>query len=338
LTSASYQKAGFWGEEQRLQVEGQALELAGSGSGTAIIRLKTREYGVSPDEGSLVGLLVLGATETGLYEVADTGTWWFPQQTLRQSGAAAQAPDGYAPEEVLSTPTLPYPLSSLVSTLPGSTDHQVSIAVVNPFTLTVSATVTQAIPTAFTILDDGGGVIVGDALVWTDVLSPGEGLELRALVGWEDAPGETAVMPGSELAFEDPGSGEGDTYTSPEETVSAAWPLEVAVDMPLSWQSSVTATMSITLTNISSSVTAQGVLTTSVSTPDGTVLWELTSAVDVPPQGMQLLSLPALINTQEEFAAVQGEIALNSVHKEAFLELVSVVGYRVHLPLVLRVH
>jgi len=177
-------------------------------------------------------------------------------------------------------------------------------------------------------------VVVGNALVWTDVISPGVGLEMQTLLGWEGAPGESTTLPGPELAFEDPDTGQGDTYMAPEETVHAAWPLEVSTDIPLSWERGVTATIPVTLTNLSSSVTAQGVFTGTMSMVDGTVLWSATLPVNVAPGETQLLSLPVQITTAG-YAVVYGEVALGSVCRSVFQEIVAIES-KTYLPLVLR--
>ena len=143
------------------------------------------------------------------------------------------------------------------------------------------------------------------------------------------------MLPGPELAFQDPDTGQGDTYTAPDETEYAAWPLEASADIPLTWESGVTTTIPITLTNLSSSVTAEGVFTGTMSTPDGTLLWTSTLPVNVAPLETQLLALPVRITTGEDYAVIYGEIALGSVRKNVFLEIVSVES-RIYIPLILR--
>ena len=93
---------------------------------------------------------------------------WSPTRIDTLSGAPARPPAGAADVERPARPTVPFPLSSVVSTLPGSTNHIVSISVENPFTLTLSATVANRAQ-GFRIVDDGGAQLIGDALMWTEV-------------------------------------------------------------------------------------------------------------------------------------------------------------------------
>jgi hypothetical protein len=281
--------------------------------------------------------LVLGASETGIYPVASTTATWDPVRIEQTTGMLAKPPLGISAQEAASAPTLPYPLSWNVATLPGSADYHVTIAVINPFTLTVSATVTQTVPVGFTIIDAGGGDVVGNNVVWTEEMEEGEGVELRALLGWAGEPGETATIPGPELNFRDPSTLEGDTYTTTEKTVPAAWPLEVSASIPPEWRSGVAVTVPITLTNISNAITAQGVFTGTVSTPDDELLWITTVPVNVLPGGIQTFSLPILIETDSAYVVLSGEVALNSVQRDVLKELIEVRRkYEIYLPLVLK--
>jgi Tol biopolymer transport system component len=335
LTSAAYTHTGFWSGPQRLLPEGEAKTLGGFGQGTAIISLKLPDDGWSPDDGSPVDLLVLGATATGIYPVANTQVSWNPVRVEEALGLRAPAPIGYTAAEANSAPTLPYRVSSTVVNLPDSTDYRLVIGVVNPFALTLTATITQTIPSHFTILDSDAATIVGDSLVWTTVISPGVGLELRPLVRWEAPPGTSTTMPAAELAFEDPDTGLGDRYTTKERIVHAAWPLEVKAVFPLTWQSNAITTMGVTLTNVTDNVTATGTFTTTVRTTDGAVLWAAAVAVSVTPGQSQTLSLPVDI-VHSGYAIVEGELSLGEAYRPEFLEIIFVAGNDIYLPVILR--
>ena len=143
-------------------------------------------------------------------------------------------------------------------------------------------------------------------------------------------------MPGPELAFHNPDTGQGDTYTVPDETVSAAWPLEVSVDIPMEWESGVDVTIPVTLTNIATSVTAEGIFTGTVEGVDGTVLWSQNYSLNIAPGEVQVVSMPVQITTSDGYALLYGEVALGTAHEHVFREIVAVEGERkVYLPLVL---
>jgi hypothetical protein len=336
LTSASYNHTSFWAGTERLLPEGQALELSGNSSGMAVIPFKSEEWGASPDQGSTVDLLVLGATETGIYPVASLQTAWNPVRIEQHSRTLAQVPAGYTPEQAAEAPALPYPLSSVVTVLPDSTDYQLTIAVINPFTMTVRATITQALPVNFMILDAGGAQVSGNTLIWTANLEPANGLELQAKLRWTAMPGTSISIPEPILSFRDPSTGLGDTYTAPTEIVHAAWPLAVSANVPTMWQIGDSLTIPITLTNVSQAITAQGPLTVSVTAVDGTLLWSTMQAVNLLPGQTSLITLSIPVPARMGYAIVSGEVRLGTISRQVLEEVIEIRGYRTYLPLVLR--
>jgi len=336
LTSASYEHKGFWTGAERLMHEGESVSLASGQQDSAWVTLKSEGYGISPDEGTQVDILVLGATATGIYPVTEAEVSWVPTRLEKETGQVAALPAGYTAIQSADAPARPYPLSSLVTTPPGTTDHNVVIFVMNPFSLTVSATVTQPVSTDFEVLDADGAELADNALVWTEILSPEVGLEFRTWLGWEGTPGESRTLASPVLALSDPDTGHGDTYTGKPNVVDAPWPLQVEVRMPTSWETDVATSVEVTLTNISQGILAQGQFTATIHTPDGTLLWQSTLPVNIAPQGTQSLTLPATIATSERYVAVSGKVALGLEERQVFLEVVPVKGWDFYLPLVFR--
>jgi len=336
LTFAAYNHTSPGAGTERVLVEGQALELSGNSSGVAVVPFKSEKWGVSPDQRSTVDLLVLGVTETGIYPVATLQTTWNPVRIEQRSGTLAQPPAGYTPAQVAEAPALPYPLSSVVTVLPDSTDYQLTIAVINPFTMTLRATVTQALPVNFTILDAGGAQVSGNTLIWTANLEPASGLELQAKLQWTAMPGTSTSIPGPVLSFQDPGTGLSDTYTAPAEIVHAAWPLAVSAHVPTIWQIGDSLTIPITLTNVSQAITAQGSLTVNITDVDGTLLWSTTQAVNLLPGQTSPITLSIPVPAKMGYAVVLGEVRLGTISRQVLEEVIEIRGYRTYLPLVLR--
>jgi|GEM_PF-4811727 len=336
LTSAAYNQTTFWVGTERLLSEGQALELDGNSSGIAVIPFRSKEWGASPDKGSTVDLLVLGATETGIYPVASLQTNWNPTRIEQGTRTLALVPSEYTPEQAAEAQALPYPLSSVITVLPDSTDYQLTVVVINPFTITVQATLTQVLPGNFTILDAGGAQVDGNTLTWRANLEPQTALELQAKLRWAGAPGTSTSIPGPVLSFQDPNTGLGDTYTAPAEVVSAAWPLVVSTDVPLTWQIGQSITIPITITNVSPSITAQGSLTVRVTAPDGTSFWSTVQTLDIPAGQSRLISLPIQVPARMGYAIVSAEVIIGTAFQEEFDEVIEILGYRTYLPIVQR--
>jgi hypothetical protein len=335
-TSVAYAQAEIWSGYQRMVALAEAPELPPGSWHTALVRLKTKKNGISPDDGSRVELDVLAFTDTGVYPLNGATLYWDPVRYETESRALARVPAGYSDAEAANAPTVPFPLSSAVGTLPGSTNHIVSIIVQNPFTFTVSAALTQSVPTEFSIIDAGGAQLVADDLVWTEVLTPHVGVEWRAVLGWEGEPGASTVLPAPVLTFDDPVTGQSDTYTGEQQEVAAPWPLEVTAEYPLTWTLGVTTPITVTLQSISPAVTADGELQVTIREFGGAQLWSAILPVHVAPGQSQVLAMEAEISTAEPFAALSGEIVLGPVQRRAFLQPLSVIGSRLYLPLVTR--
>lgn len=335
LTSAGYTHTGFWVGAKRLLPEGQALVLSEGGQGTAVIPLRMEDNGFSPDDGSPVDLLVLGATDTGLYYVADTQVNWTPVRIEMNTGILSTSPAGYSSLQADEAPSLPYPLTSYVTVVPDLTDQQVTISAFNPFTITVSAILTQTIPLVFTILDTGGGQVIGNSIVWTGIITPQTDLEVRAILGWDGSPGQVVDMPGAVLGYRDPNTNMGDTYTTTVKPVEAAWPLDVSVGIPSELRSNVMISVPVTITNLAD-YTALGIFTGTVTTLDGVVLWSTALDVNLSPTDVLLLNLPITINTNSQYVVFQGDIRIGEVTKTVFFELLPNISYRIFLPLAVR--
>ena len=337
LTSAVYNHTTFWAGTERLLPEGQALELGGNSSGIAVIPFRSTEWGASPDRGSAVDLLVLGATETGIYPVASLQASWNPVRIEQSTRMLAQAPAGYTPEQAAEAPALPYPLSSVVTVLPDSTDYQLTIAIINPFTMTMRATLTQALPADFIILDGGGAQVDGNILTWRADLEAGNALELQARLRWTRTPGTSTSIPEPVLSFQDPSTGLGDTYTAPAEVVSAAWPVVGSADIPLTWQIGESVAVPITLTNVSTAITVQGSLTVRVvGVDDGAVLWSTVRPINISAGQAQSIPMFIQVPARMGYAAISGEITLGTETREVFKEVIEIRGYRTYLPFVVR--
>jgi N-acetylneuraminic acid mutarotase len=339
MVSASYAHTSYWAGPEQVLREGSTLLLSPSSKGITTVEFKSEDDGLSPDKGSVIDLLVIGTTDTGLYPVASAEVTWAPNRVERQSGAQARLPAGYERFEGTEPPAHPYPLAAATNNIPGSTNHQLAISIVNPFTMPVHATVTQSVPASITILDGHSGQVSGDAVTWTAVLSPETHLELLVLLAWEGAPGTVIDLPDTLLSFRDPNTGLGDTYVASASGIEAAWPMSALADLPSTIQSGITVLVPVTLTNIANSVAAHGTFSATVSTVDSVVLWSSSTPFNLAAQETQTLTLPITVATAEAYLVVEGELKLDNVRRSEFLAILpSEVGDSRHLflPLLLR--
>jgi hypothetical protein len=83
-------------------------------------------------------------------------------------------------------------------------------------------------------------------------------------------------------------------------------------------------------------IDAQGVLSTTITTPDGELLWSHELPVEVPPGKSQSSFLNVMIETTQKYVVIQGEVALGSEQRRVFMEIVSLEGGDIYLPIVIR--
>jgi hypothetical protein len=223
-----------------------------------------------------------------------------------------------------------------VTALPDSTDYQVTIAVLNSFSMTVSATVTQTLPSTFTILDAGNAQISDRTLVWSETLEPQTAVELRVLMRWEALPGQAVSVPAPVLSFRDASTGLGDTYVGSPESVTAVWPLELDYHIPATWQIGEFLTIPVTVTNTSAGLATQGTFTCTVTTVDGEMLRSIERPLDVPAGGTEHLSLEFAVPAQMGYAVISGTLNVGGAQREFFQEVPYIRGLQTYLPLVLR--
>jgi hypothetical protein len=320
-SSAVYDHTTFWAGTERLLPEGAGLDLVSGRNGTATIEFNAGDRGTSPDEGSLVDLLVLGSTDSGMYRVYSAQTVWTPTRYTSSTRSSAAAPAGYTEAQAAQMPTYPYPLSSSLVTEPGSTDHIVALSAINPFFIALSAVLTQPIPAEFVVLDDCGGQLADGALVWSAVLEPGASLECHVVLEWEPASGETATLPGAVLALETLDTGLVDFYMGDAMTVEMPWALETKAKMPSTWRGDEPIALYITLANRARTVAFEGQLAVSASSPSGEMLWSSTRSVVLDPRSLRGLLLPFEISSPDNFVVVQGEMTSGSERRTLFLEI-----------------
>lgn len=327
-TSAAYTRNDWWNGDARLLPEGQSLDLPGQGAGTATIPLKSTNWGETPNEGNAVDITVMGASETGLYPVATLQPIWQPTR-VPLAAAAIHTQD----MAVDALPELPFPLVAGVSAVPGTTDQQIIITVTNPYTLTVAATITQTLPQDVTLVDGGGAQTLGSLLSWFATLQAGESTQLRARIHWGGAPGTTETLSGTQLQFQDPATGQGDTYTAPDMTLTAVWPLQTSIQPPLTWQIGTTTSIPVTLTALSATESVHGQLSITIATPEGQTLWSGSQSVSVPAGGSQSLTLSVPTPLHLGYAEITGEVVLNTASRGVLDEVINIHGYDTYLPL-----
>lgn len=332
LTNAAYDHTKFFGGTQRLLTEGTALELVEGESEKAIIDLKTEEFGVSPDKGSQVTILVLGDTDTGTYPVLHAEMPWYPQHVMQidnhgQPEVAAMAAD---------MPTYPCPVIWSAHPIANTSDVQTYMSLYNPFTLTLNAVVTQTIPVGWDVVSVTPPV--SDLLqpVWEAMLDPGSYTTYVVQLRCDCEPGTEHELPGPVVRLMDPATEAGDTYTTTARTVALDLPVVVESRLLRPLYSGAPSTVSFVISNTSTTREISGKFTAALSTANNMQLWESNVLLYLEPGDALNWTPTVVVHTIEPFAVLTASISLDGVLWPMVLESVVIKPQLVYLPIVSR--
>ncbi len=193
-----------------MQDEAQ-LKLSPGQSGYVKIEYKTNKYGYSPREqqslalvgtvpASTINIDLVAANNTGTFWVGHKNDTWLPARTF-VSGLAVAADIGIA----ATTPTVDEPLVVMAGGSLGQPYQTGYLWVNNPFTATVSVTVTQPLPAAVTsVLEPGTGQVIGNDIIWTGFVTPLATEAFTFTFETSTAPGETVTLPAATLDIVNP--------------------------------------------------------------------------------------------------------------------------------------
>lgn len=332
LTSASYDHSDWWSGSQRFLPEGQALDLAGGARSVAVIPLKSKDWGETPGNNGAIDVLVFGASDTGVYPIAEQRLTWNPTRVEQATGQQAAPPTGVTAKQVDEAPRYPFPLTASLTTVPDSTDYRLTLHVVNPFTLTVTATLSQPLPGGAQTSEAEGANLENGSIVWRATLEPGQHRTYLARLTWPLPLGASPTLPQASLAFREPASSGGDTYQGPALAAPLAWPLSTRADMPPEWRIDAPLTLPLMVTNLSATSAVSALMTATVSTPEGTLLTTAAVSVELPAGETRSLSMPVIVPRHLGTVVVRGSARVGSVEQPAFYEIAIIRGYEVVLP------
>jgi hypothetical protein len=335
LTSARFQNANFWSGPEHFFVEGQSIDLSAYQSGWVSIPFKIGENGVSPNDNTTVNVDVLATSDTGLYPGASFSLAWNPTRIEQGSSLSKLSAAGISPIEAAAAPTLPNPLSSVTTNIPGTLDYQIAIQVINPFDIAVDAVITQQLPAGVTLVQADGAALLGSQLSWSTNLSPHTAKELRPVIHWEGIPGQVLVIPSPELSFKNPADQTGDSYTGTTDILSAAWPIETSADYPFTWQIGNTIPVRVGLDNLAGTGYS-GTLTASLVNADGVTRWSTQIPFTIGSSAHQMITLNIAVPRYMESAYFKGVVKIGDQEREIFSDLVIFEGIKVFMPLALR--
>ncbi|MBK8128896.1 MAG: DUF2012 domain-containing protein [bacterium] len=310
-----------------LLIEGEAVDLIPNAMDTAVIRSRSETYGIELEVGTPLMITILGATESGIYPVYQESLLWNPIHNVSGSMAASHI--------AANIPYYSYPLAATLHQQTDSTDYLRPIRVTNPFTMTVDATITQALPTILSVQDADGGQIAGQQIVWTATLDPGETRLWQPVFQWDGQPTSQGTLLGTVLSFVDSQTGLGDTYLTDDISIVAPWPLTTQASVPLAVFPQTTSTISVTVTN-ESEAAVQGDFIYRLESPAGAVLSEeyIPLALSGGASSTMALPLPSLAAGDQVVAT--GLVKIGTQTRTAFYQIIPTSKAELFLPILVK--
>ena len=220
------------------------------------ISYKNGSTGSSPEDGTLVSFDLLAVNDTGTYWLGQTSTLWGPQPAYssdaRIAGAAAVA------STVTSSAPAPDLVSSFVVGNAATTSDDEQIWINNPLTETVTAVVTQTVPTGFTVAQIGaGGTQQGSGTItWTATVPARTSRPVTMTLRLADPTAGVQILPAASADLIDAeGHDSGPVATDPI-TITPLQTLQVESGMPGQIAPGTAATIPYTITNVSGTPTS----------------------------------------------------------------------------------
>jgi hypothetical protein len=330
---AEYGKTGFLGTGYQSLVSEGAQAIPGGSSDAVRVYYKQDDKGASPDEESVIGLDLLGSTDTGTYHILHENVTWSPMRVTASGDVHLMMQT-----QQQDAPAIPYPIRTRVVGREDTLTYTPYIWVDNPFTHSVTITLTQPLPAGVEVLDDNNGTAKLNTLRWQQIISPQTTVVITHLIRYQGEAGRAVQYPDPELEMASLTSTDSVTFTGKGETFTSQPPLDATGDPPLAIYRGESVTIPLTVTNRMSDSVASGTVTlrvvdfeaemevysattrVTVEAGDDALVEMRLDATDIP-SGDHLLTAVVMSNGGQE---------------EVFSEYIAVRPRAVYLPLVLR--
>jgi hypothetical protein len=235
---ATYQhKPGWFTDAVTLYREAPGITLAPGQSGKLRLTYLQNRYGASPIESSNLEISMVASTSTGTYlDYVPTTTYEAPQRIDQNGNAvscrlASQATTWFNSSQSGDAATVGFPITIYVARVSGTDQIVITALVENSLTTALQAVISQPVPTGITVIDIGGGTIVGDRVTWSTVLGPGEPATFTLLLQSASASPSITLL-GAQVIFTDPDSGRTASFSAPDQNIPSLVPIEVDAYVP----------------------------------------------------------------------------------------------------------
>lgn len=245
-------------------VEEDIIVLSPGETATVRVDYKDQELGGSPDEGSNLSVNVLARNESGTFFIDFDGSEWHP----RRVSSSPRIPLSPVDTEL---PGIANPLDLYVTAADAADTFEARFWIANPFTTTITTTITQTLPAA-AILVDTDGTVNGSTVAWQHTIAATDLVSATITFQYPAVPGAELQLPAAEMSFVEPNSGEVAVTTSNVPTFVKPLPVDIRSE-PAVTSFAVDATMPVTVTNLTGADVA-GTLKLRVLDDGAAILYE----------------------------------------------------------------
>ena len=303
----------------------EATNLSPGQSETLRIFYKKGSQGGCPNEDSNITFNVLASNDSGTFYIGSRATTWDPQRVApldtRDLGALSLvASETLDPD----APSIENPLDSHILGMPGQLKYEGQIWMVNPFTRSISTTITQTMPADTDLLQFGDGTFDGSTITWQRELSVGQVEQITYTFRYLGVPGTPVTVPPAMMAFTETLSNTFVSVDSYPVTFISSLPVVAEGHSPGRIMPGIVVTVPITVTNLLTDNTASGSVTLQITDTSDVLVHDETQGFTLGPTESQTLSFewPSSLNKGYYMA----EVSLNygSARKVVFRDLILV--------------
>jgi len=308
-------------------IQSDAIVLESGQTGTLRIYYKQEERGGSPDKGSFIGIDILATNATGTFYIGHKTETWNPQRVGLSgvlSGAEAVSADA---------PTIENPIDVYVISNPSDQTYQAQIWIANPFTSTISANITQTLPSGVTMVTSDG-TLNGTVINWQKTIAASDIVSATFTFRFPAMPGSTLSLPPAAMGFFEPSSGQVLRTESNTPIFPGLWPVTIEGYAPLG-KYGTSPTMPITVTNLVDQ-SVNGSITVVISDTTGTQIYSNTQPFNVSNLSSRVLTFTLPGDLRSGFYPIEIWLSVNGTRERMWGDTYQVLGYEFYLPLIIK--
>jgi hypothetical protein len=248
---------------------------------------KSGIMGGAPIQNQPIAVHILAENEFGIYHVESKRFIWTQSSEQNLLGITKMLMNSIASEDI--APRFAWTSAAFSAQYEG---YVVSIAIQNPYPFDVTATITQELSEPAIVMDYDPGQMVSDNLQWSTTISAGAAIVTSFIVTLPVSEVTTVTLPGAKVVLTSPHDGVLAQNEANYLVLEPRWPLESEWGTPLRMVPGIASTVSVTLTNRSSSQSFGGIVRIEITELDERIVASVQQPIGVPILGQAASDIP----------------------------------------------